>query len=105
MDDVTNKRFDRVEQKIEGVEQELRDGFAAVRGEFTSVRTEMREGLAAVVKGFDVGLAAVSKTIERQYELLIERSDGERDRRLKALEDEVAALRTMIVTLMGAGKQ
>jgi uncharacterized protein YPO0396 len=124
MDDITNKRFDNVDKKIDAVEerlgrridglsiemqglaQETRDGFAAVRSDLRDGIGEVMDRLSAEGKKHHAEQMGRFDTVIQQAEKLgvklgklEERAEGERDRRIAVLETENTQIRAELVQL------
>jgi hypothetical protein len=110
MDDFTSKRFDNLEQKIDGVEERLGkriDGLEKkVDGAAERVVAQVVARVDTLAKGFEISLEALGAGIRAHFDAQqVETMKSLNDRRFESLEREVGDLRSMLLKLMGATKQ
>jgi hypothetical protein len=115
MDEITNKRFDLVEERIEGVRAEL-------KGEITQVKTEVSGKLDNVARGLESSMnAAITSGFQaaaqqqrqfhaetmQKFQRVIDEAErvgamAARDRRVSELEAEVIDLRERLAKIESA---
>ena len=85
LDRKQTERLDRMDRRIDGLQNEMREGLTSVRSEMreglTSVRSEMREGLASVrseMRELDAKVDALGSKVDRMQGTLDVLVFGER---------------------------